>query len=97
VDFAAVRGGFIEWRVTGAAGTATVTIRYANGGTTSRPLDVAVNGQVVVAGRAFPGTGSWSTWQTVTVTVPLAAGTNIIRTTATTADGGPNVDYLEIS
>jgi hypothetical protein len=30
------------------------------------------------------------------LTVTLAAGTDAIRATATTANGGPNVDYLEV-
>src|SRR5207248_2474544 len=56
----------VKWSVTASgAGTATLTIRYANGTTANRPMDVAVNGRVVAAGRAFPPTGSWSTWQAV--------------------------------
>ena len=45
----------------------------------------------------FPSTGSWNTWGNVTLSVPLIAGTNTVRATATTADGGPNVDWLERS
>jgi poly(beta-D-mannuronate) lyase len=97
VDFTNATGGFIQWTVTvPAAGTASLAIRYANGTTTNRPMDVSVNGKVVAASRAFPGTGSWDTWQTVTVTAALSAGTNTIRVTATTANGGPNTDYLEV-
>ena len=33
----------------------------------------------------------------VRLTVPLNAGTNTVRATATTANGGPNVDWLETS
>jgi hypothetical protein len=96
VDYTNATGGYIEWTVTAAGGTATVAIRYANGTTTNRPMDISVNGTVVVAARAFNGTGSWDTWQTVTVTVPVTAGTDTIRATATTSNGGPNVDYLEV-
>jgi hypothetical protein len=96
VDFTNTTGGFIQWTVTATAGTATVSIRYANGTSTNRPMDIAVNGKVVVTAKAFPGTGSWDTWQTVTVTVPVTAGTNTVRATATTSNGGPNVDYLEV-
>ena len=45
---------------------------------------------------AFGGTGNWSTWQNRTLTLPLDAGANTIRATATASAGGPNVDYLEI-
>jgi len=33
----------------------------------------------------------------VTATVTLNAGANTIRATATTASGGPNIDYLEVA
>src|SRR5690349_14297356 len=37
-------GSFVEFTVTAAgAGNATVTVRYANGTTTDRPMDLAVN------------------------------------------------------
>jgi polygalacturonase len=89
-------GAYVEWTVTAAsAGSATLAFRYANGTTVSRPVDLTVNG--APAGTLdFPPTGSWDTWQTATTTARLNAGTNTIRATATTADGGPNVDYLEV-
>jgi hypothetical protein len=76
------------------AGPATLTIRYANGTTTNRPATVAVNG-TSVATLDFPPTGSWDTWATATTTATLNAGTNTIRLTATTANGDPNLDYIE--
>jgi hypothetical protein len=91
-------GASITWTVNApAAGAATLRLRYANGTTSSRPMDISVNGAPAVATPAFPGTGSWDTWATATVTVTLAAGSNTIRTTATTATGGPNIDYLEVA
>ncbi len=98
VNYTNVAGGYVQWSVdAGQTGTATLSFRYANGTTANRPLDIAVNGVVVRAGLAFPGTGAWTNWQTVTTTVPLTAGANTIRATATTADGGPNTDFLEVS
>jgi chitin-binding protein len=98
VDMANEAGSFVQWTVTAAAaGSATLAIRYANGTSTNRPMDIAVNGSVVAAGRAFNGTGSWDTWATSTLSVPLVAGSNTIRTTATTANGGPNLDYIDLS
>jgi Chondroitinase B/Carbohydrate binding module (family 35) len=96
VDYDATAGSFVQWTVTASTTcTATLTIRYANGSTGNRPMDISVNGRVVAAGRAFPPTGSWSTWQTVTLTVALSAGTDTVRATAATGAGGPNTDYLE--
>ncbi len=78
------------------AGPASLTIRYANGTATDRPMDIIVNGTVVSPAHSFPGTGSWDTWTTTTVTADLNAGTNTIRLAATTAGGGPNLDYLDV-
>src|SRR5262249_45608435 len=73
-------GVFVQWTVTAAgAGSRTLTIRYANGTTTDRPMDVSVNGVVVSADRSFAGTGNWDTWASSTFTVSLSAGTNTIR------------------
>jgi hypothetical protein len=90
-------GAFAQWTVNlAAAGSRTLTIRYANGTTTNRPMDVSVNGVVVSAGRSFAGTGNWDTWASSTLTVSLAAGSNTVRLVATSSGGGPNLDYLEV-
>ncbi|RVX43885.1 lysophospholipase L1-like esterase [Nonomuraea polychroma] len=90
-------GAAAQFTVTApAAGAATVNIRYANGGTSSRPADVLVNGAVAHAGSAFDPTGAWTSWVTKTLTVSLNAGDNTIRLNPTTAGGLPNLDYLEV-
>ncbi|MET7396863.1 glycosyl hydrolase family 8, partial [Dactylosporangium sp. NPDC005572] len=97
VNYDNVAGSSVQWSVTAAAaGSATLTIRFANGTTTNRPMDIAVNGTTVAAASAFNGTGTWDTWQSKTITAALNAGTNTIRATATTVNGGPNVDWLEV-
>ena len=93
-------GSYVEWTVNASqAGNATINIAYANGQaggqTVDRPTDVTVNGTLVRTGQSFPGTANWDTWQTVPLTVPLNAGANTIRLTATTANGDPNLDYLD--
>ncbi|MFF1820198.1 carbohydrate-binding protein [Kribbella sp. NPDC058245] len=91
-------GSAVEWTVNAAtAGPATIELRYANGTTANRPMDVSVNGTTVSPGLAFAGTGDWTTWQTKTLTVNLVAGSNKIKAVATTANGGPNVDNLTTS
>jgi hypothetical protein len=77
-----------------ADGTATLGIRYANGGTTNRAADVVVNGTVAETVALEP-TGAWDAWTTGTASVPVDAGANTIRLVATTGDGLPNVDYLD--
>jgi Carbohydrate binding module (family 6) len=92
-----VAGSYVEWAVpAAAAGTAAMTVRYANGTTTNRPMDVTVNGALVADEHAFPGTGAWTTWRDSTLSVPLRAGTNTVRLTSTTANGGPNLDRIVI-
>jgi chitinase len=98
VNYVNATGSSVQWSVNAAAaGSATLTVRFANGTTTNRPMDISVNGATVATGVAFAGTGAWSTWQDASVTVTLNAGSNTIRATATTANGGPNVDKLTVA
>ena len=90
-------GAYVEWTVTAAAaGPATLDLRYANGTTVNRPMDVTVNGTQVADELSFAGTGAWTTWATRTVNATLNAGTNTVRATATTTNGGPNLDALDV-
>ena len=90
-------GAHVEWTVNApVAGSADLVIAYANGTTTNRPLDISVNGTTVVAAAPFAGTGAWTSWRTVTVpAAALTAGANTVRVTATSANGAPNLDYLD--
>ncbi|MFJ6409941.1 carbohydrate-binding protein [Streptomyces hydrogenans] len=91
-------GAYAQFAVTApAAGTATLTVRFANGTTAARPADVAVNGSTVAAGASFESTGTWTGWTSKTFTVPVAAGTNTVRLSPTTAAGLPNVDHVELT
>jgi len=97
VNYDNLTGSYVQWTVSAAsAGTAKLSVRHANGSTANRPMDITVNGTVVAAGVAFNPTGSWDTWATVTVNAAVNAGTNAVRATATTASGGPNVDFLDV-
>ncbi|MFC4338000.1 discoidin domain-containing protein [Salininema proteolyticum] len=90
-------GSYVEWTVTvGESRDHDLRFRYANG-KTDRPMRIAVDGTVVDSALPFPGTGSWSTWRASSVTVNLDPGTHTVRATATTSDGGPNVDRLSLS
>ncbi|MEU7588134.1 carbohydrate-binding protein [Micromonospora sp. NPDC049230] len=90
-------GAAAQFTVSAAtAGTATLSIRYANGATTNRPADVVVNGAVAQSGSAFDPTGAWTTWATRTFTVPMNAGNNTVRLAPTTADGLANIDYVDL-
>jgi hypothetical protein len=43
---------------------------------------------------AFPSTGDWLVWKTVSLTTSLVAGSNKVRATAT-GSSGPNMDHLQ--
>ncbi|WP_412539382.1 YbhB/YbcL family Raf kinase inhibitor-like protein [Longispora sp. K20-0274] len=98
VNYDNAAGGYVEFTVNAAtAGNHGLAIRYANGTTTDRPLDVSVNGQVVAPGISFPSTTNWDTWATRTVTAALTAGANTVRLTGSSAAGGPNLDKLGLT
>jgi len=76
-----------------AAGTRTITFRYAAGaGNASRY--VRVNGVYVANNLSFSGTSGWGNWNTVTLAVPLNAGSNTIQLGYDSARG--NVNFLNV-
>jgi hypothetical protein len=77
------------------AGPTMVTLRYANGSAGDRPLSVSVNGVVAHGSLAMTGTGSWTTWRELTLTLDLLAGSNVIRLTNMTANG-VNLDAITV-
>ncbi len=89
-------GPFIDCAVTLTGPATSLAVRFANGTTTTRPMALTVDG-AAAGTMSFPGTGAWTTWATVTVPLSLAAGAHSIRLTATTSDGGPNLDRLTLS
>lgn len=96
VDYYNATGSSVRWTVNLVASfQVKLVFRYANGSSNSRPMNITVN-DTVVAGLPFSRTNGWTNWQTQTVTVTLNAGANVIAAVATSGDGGPNLDYLEI-
>jgi glucose/arabinose dehydrogenase len=97
VDYTNIKGSYVEFTVSAAAaGTSSLTLRYANGTAVDRPMDISVGGTVVASGVSFPATADWNTWASKSLDIPLTAGTNKIRATATTDNGGPNLDRISI-
>src|SRR5687767_14945317 len=99
VDFAHASGDWVEWAVNvaaGAGGPHRLEFRYANGSAADRPMALRVNGTVVRPSLSFPPTGTWRTWQTVSLDVTLNAGANSVRLT-TVGSGGGNLDSLTVT
>jgi Raf kinase inhibitor-like YbhB/YbcL family protein len=95
VNYDNLVGSYVEFTVNAAsAGNYPLTFRFSNGTTTDRPMDITVNGQPAAPGLSFPSTTNWDNWAEKNITANLAAGANKIRATATTANGGPNLDRL---
>lgn len=90
-------GSYVEWTVeVPEAGNYQVDFRYANGTDADRVTKLTVNGAKECYYMSFLGTGAWTTWATNSVVLELKAGTNKIKAYATTANGGPNMDYIEL-
>lgn len=91
-------GSGTEWKIDLASETSVdVEWTYALAGNGSRPGAVRVNGATRIAQLDFPATGGWESWSTVQASLSLAAGSNIVRLEATTADGLANIDAVTIS
>jgi len=74
-EFVTSSGSYIEWNVPASqAGNHELTFRYSLGDAASRPLGLTVNGVSINPSVGFSPTGSWSTWQELTVTTALVAG-----------------------
>lgn len=95
VRFKSSSGSYVQWSVNAStARTHTLTFRYSDQ-KSSTSLAIAVNGQVAVSALTFPVTGSHRTWTTVSIQVPLNAGSNTVRATSI-GSGGPNLDNLVV-
>ena len=83
------------------AGTATVTIRYANyigaiGGPAPRTMSLVVNGTATQV--TLPPTSSWDDWSAVTEPVTLQAGTNSVAVDCAAGDDcNVNVDDISVT
>lgn len=93
-DYINSSNDYIQWTINKTIpGPALLRFKYANGGTVNRPLKLEVNGAIVSSNLAFPSTGGWANWSSVSSTANLNTGTNTVRLTAI-GYSGPNVDNL---
>lgn len=92
-------GGYVEWTVEVAeAGNYDVDFHFANGTDVNRPVKVITNGDRTHGQYLdFKGTGAWTSWGDSKITLALKEGKNTIKAYATTSNGGPNIDYIELS
>ena len=85
-----------------SAGSYQLAVRYANstggdGLNETRTLSTSVDGSTGPT-LSLPITGSWDTWSTASVTIPLSAGTHTIGITQTAGtSGNVNLDSLAVT
>lgn len=92
-------GAGLTWQVVSpAAASTTLTIRFANGGSASRPGSLIVNGG---ADGEYPidlaNTGAWTSWQTVSTNINIQQGSNHLFLASVTEDGLANIDSVTVS
>jgi Malectin domain/Carbohydrate binding module (family 6) len=85
-----------------AAGTYTLTIRYAFAtglfpGVLDRPEGIEVNGTIMTADLNFPVTGDFETFSTVTIAVPLNAGENTVQVFNVATQSISRLDSLTVT
>jgi len=102
-DFGNTNNDFItfSFELSGAeAGESVLRVRYGNGDTVNRPLEVFVNNVSVGTFSFSPPTGvtgddAWNEWLTLDIPAALVSGLNTVRFQAVN-NTGPNIDQLEI-
>lgn len=88
-------GAGINWNLNfDASLVKAFTFRYAS--VNSGTADLIVGGVNVASEIQFPSTGSWTSWDYVTVYAYTPEGTADVRLQSTSANGLPNVDYLQV-
>lgn len=96
-------GSFIYWLPYAPEdGNYLFTFSIANGSNVNRPMKIEVNENEINAEsdyywvQDFPSTGAWTTWETISIVLPLKKGINRVRMISYTDQGGPNIDTLRI-
>ena len=58
---------------------------------------IGIEGVTNECKQSFLTTGAWTTWAERGIVLPMKAGRNYIRLKSNTSEGGPNLDYLEMT
>ena len=82
---------------TGAAGTFTLGLRYANGTGAGKTITLTVDSGTPQQ-ITLPATADWNSWGTVSSASTLSAGTHGVSYSFAAADSGNvNLDYLDVT
>lgn len=92
------KASYLELKIGMAqAGEQSIQIRFANGSTSARPMKIQLNSQSISESFSFNISGSWTNWDTLSISANFNQGINILRLTSVGSEGGPNIDQFEIS
>ena len=81
-----------------SAGNYMTHIRFANGSANDRKMKLYVNGDTQNYWiQSFTSTGAWTEWTEFGIVLPLNAGRNVIKFQSATSEGGPNLDYIDLT
>src|SRR5262249_53516504 len=90
-----VANSYVEFTIN-QTGTRWFTFRYSNGSGIVRTVAITINGTLVTA-LNFGVTTNFDTWTTVSLPLNLGATPGSkVRLTATTTQGGPNLDKVDV-
>lgn len=93
-NFSNLMGSYGLWEISSkSSGEAILSLRFANAGTTSRGMTLSINDSLIGI-ISFPSTASWTSWDSISVKIPLKSGVNTISLESITSDGGPNLDQF---
>jgi len=98
VNFDNEKGSYLELKVgMKKAGRQKITIRFSNGSSSARPMKVEINNVVIQDALIFNPTNEWTNWDTISTYADFKEGVNFLKLTSTGNDGGPNIDWFDIS
>ena len=88
-------GSYVTYGVTAAkAGEYSLTISYANGGSSARGYSISAGDKTLLADGSMGTTGGWTTWETQTIKVSLEKGYSELKFASLSKDGMANIDYI---
>lgn len=98
VNFDNVAGSYFETKIGMAdAGLEQIKIRFANGTAVPRIVKIELNGELIADSVSFSPTGDWTKWDTLSISANLKKGVSYLRFISVSSDGGPNIDWLDVS
>ena len=98
INFDNEPGSYLIQKIGMAAdGEQTVKIRFANGTTSARIMNIFINDTLIAESLLFQPTGDWTIWDTLSVSANFKEGVNNIKCVSVSNEGGPNIDLFDVS